>query len=84
MNEDEAKKKWCPMVRAAVSMETGFGSPSGFNAGLTAHGLSKAGSCIGSACMMWRYSRNSSMNIGALEIPSSDGTDGFCGIAGKP
>jgi hypothetical protein len=44
MTEDDAKTKWCPMVRMGD-----MNAPTGINAG------NQAGTtCIGSACMMWR------------------------------
>ena len=42
MTEEEAKKKWCPMVRKIGWKTETCGGPWGY------------GLCIGFACMMWR------------------------------
>jgi hypothetical protein len=50
MTEDEAKKKWCPMIRDCGTYQgmiysgvnSSEGNPAGYN-------------CIASDCMMWRW-----------------------------
>lgn len=41
MTEQEAKTKWCPMVR--------------IDAIVVGDEIHRRGACIGSGCMMWRY-----------------------------
>lgn len=72
MTEDEAKTKWCPMVNgnrdisgARISKEPGAGNI--WNC------------CIGSNCMMWRYSHPEYIRRNEEDKQLS----GFCGIAGR-
>ena len=77
MTEDEAKTRWCPMVRQLYRDENnsvsamnrfGDGQPLGF--------------CIGSACMMFRWHPTL-----MEELPDGKGfatTGCYCGLAGKP
>lgn len=68
MTEEEAKTKWCPMVRM---------KPSGLVADLR-HLPDTL--CLGTACMMWRGTytvedgRHKYLNDG----------EGYCGLAGGP
>ena len=68
MTEEEAKTKWCPMVR--------LGDSGGNNQLLLGGTHSTLGHCIGSACMMWRERRG--YDAGELKL-----TSGYCGLAGK-
>lgn len=75
MTEDEAKTKWCPMVRVA----SGPYVPGTYSVGMLDNQEAK---CIGSACMMWRY-----LNPDVGVTKQTDGTGnahGYCGLAGKP
>lgn len=72
MTEDEAKTKWCPMVRAESA---------------TRHLVdgSVEANCIGSACMMWRtpaikLNGLTMSEIDDLQNISAD--NGYCGLAG--
>lgn len=70
MTEEEAKQKWCPMVRVSVfPTSTGGKLWSNNRQDLEHRNGSK---CLGSACMMWRW-----------HGPYSDRT-GHCGLAGRP
>jgi hypothetical protein len=79
MTEDEAKTKWCPMVRAATLItgvdyhETAVGG-AGCN---RAHPnmMFEGAVCIASDCMMWRW-----IDRGSVSKP----IDGYCGLGGKP
>lgn len=80
MTEDDAKTKWCPMVRFK-SAETGSGPA--FNRGGSPddwHILN----CIGSRCMAWRAemvdANDDPKDIEARWIESGRG---YCGLAGK-
>lgn len=85
MTEDEAKTKWCPMVRNVIAGVTEGPKPliefltnrDSDNLQLSqrdglATSLSK---CIGSACMAWR---------GQPIDGTSPEQHGYCGLAGKP
>lgn len=72
MTEDEAKTKWCPMVR--------FGHVAGM--AINRYAQMQKGAvdswyeqtrCIASECMMWRYN-----------IANATNGPGFCGLAGDP
>ena len=71
MTEQEAKQKWCPMVR----IDTGVSSS--YNAFKAAKEQVNEGRCIGSDCMMWREYRPS-------EMPDADPLYVYCGLGGKP
>ena len=78
MTEEEAKTKWCPMVRFHVIDRVGFdNTPTGRD------GCSDTNvNCIGSACMMFRQYE--------IRVPDNPpgtpvfNTHGYCGLAGKP
>ena len=67
MKEKEARKKWCPMVRASIGCEDNNSSNRGI---MEDNRLPEYAYCFGHTCMMWRW---------IFEI---DG-DGYCGLAGK-
>lgn len=74
MTEDEAKTKWCPMVRHS-------GDGNQFNRGVInpindhLHNQGILCNCVASACMMWQWTGRS--EAGKL-------ITGHCGLAGKP
>lgn len=77
MTPEEAKEKWCPFARVAVT-ET-HGTPA-FNR-VTDRDAKKPGPsvgsfCIADRCMAWRwgYDQNGTLNE----------THGYCGLAGEP
>jgi len=76
MTEDEAKTKWCPMVRYAVLDNDAFDNRAE---------LSKPNRCIASSCMMWRTieikSEKSGDYVTVTVFPEGSG---YCGLAGKP
>ena len=79
MTEEEAKTKWCPMVRHMVYPNT-F-DPSGGN---IPHEYS---CCIASDCMMWRWDEKGGHYITKGTGTSSEKTvhvgTGHCGLGGK-
>lgn len=100
MTEEEAKTKWCPFARVDSDGAAGSnrypeveedGTPSppdSVVAGLT-------NTCIGSACMAWRWERepnqpellnwaNGDMKARCPEATRISATIGFCGLAGQP
>ncbi len=51
MKEEDAKQKWCPMVRCAAGIEDNNAA----NCGETIENRNPPfARCIGSECMMWR------------------------------
>jgi hypothetical protein len=67
MTEDEAKKKWCPMVRTNY-----YGD--GTNRSGTGYDVVAVNCCIGSDCMMW-------VETAPHDIKPLSNT-GYCGLAG--
>ena len=76
MTEDEAKTKWCPMIRFA-----GAGNPVNGGVWSTNRGDDPgdigATKCLASGCMMWRWTFID-------EALTDSKTHGYCGLAGKP
>lgn len=75
MTEDEAKTKWCPMVRHPIFPQEAGGGNLG-------------GKCISSACMMWRWIEDLSWRNRADDEFRRSGRriqheEGYCGLAGK-
>lgn len=76
MTEDEARKKWCPMVRTGLTA----GMAVNHHIGSSRH-IMQAGDvhdetrCVASDCMMWRWR--------VVEVLWVSHTDGYCGLAGK-
>lgn len=85
MTEQEAKTKWCPMYRQAVSID-------GANREWADNRMDGSNpTCIGSACMAWRWFQPGRDPDLAREFPLAPTGDldkrddvGFCGLAGKP
>ena len=67
MTEEEARAKWCPIVRQTPSqLETMTGTA--------------WTNCIGSACMMWRWDgKYRATKAGPMRV--GDGKHGYCGLA---
>lgn len=76
MTEEEAKTKWCPQARI-----DGLTDLPAYNRCIDGS-APKASCCIGSACMMWRWSQQGRQNIashaveGWEHIPAEDSDDG--------
>ena len=86
MTEEEAKTKWCPMVRSLVVNPLGVcAANQAYDDGT--QNIERA-KCKGSQCMMWR-SRNVEVdynyqNRDHLGNVITTRTEGYCGLAGKP
>jgi hypothetical protein len=76
VTEEEAKKKWCPMVRAINHGQTKAAS----NRDIDGDIFNKD-RCIASDCMMWRENKQFIGNQSGTDIYSTDG--GYCGLVGK-
>lgn len=73
--EQEAKGKWCPMVRMPMITDSGRGPDAATAINTTpdgARGPASGTNCIGRRCMMWRW----------MGRPSANNITGYCGIAG--
>lgn len=76
--ESQARKKWCPMVRA-LALHEGKVVGVGANAGLKMRSDpdNKYARCIASDCMMWRWQR--------VDVSTrNEDMPGHCGLAGAP
>lgn len=87
MTEEEAKTKWCPMVRVYTFADDDY--PKRIE--LMQRERNEAGNhCIGSACMMWRWAQGAGRiapihdRPGFLQIEFEHPGAGYCGLAGKP
>ena len=84
MIEDEAKTKWCPMVRVAIDGTFLINNRNQVNA----EDKGRA-TCIGSECMAWRWHlQTKPMEYGMLNVSGGPDeyseTEGYCGLAGNP
>jgi hypothetical protein len=80
MTEQEAKSKWCPMVRFQIGPQDATWQGTAYdNRGQAMNGWSTC-LCIASECMMWREDRNYSNGI---NTPTYVVIGGYCGLAGK-
>lgn len=72
MTEDEAKTKWCPMVRCDEMHNRGQANrPDG------------SYNCIASGCMMWRWDKNEIRHPDSGRVVDTKNADtGYCGVAG--
>lgn len=69
MTEDEARKKWCPMVR--TGLVHGMAVNHHIDMEPKGQGVHDETRCIASECMMWRWI-------------TGDKIEGYCGLAGLP
>jgi hypothetical protein len=90
MTEEEAKQKWCPMVRLlSVNDKVNFNRNYDGEIFNTTH-------CIASDCMMWRETRTETIKTGRFEKIKNKDTGmyesspeydvikfGYCGLGGK-
>lgn len=74
ITEEEAKTKWCPMVRThIVNVKDYYGDTTA--AGSAVNKCTKRSVCIASACMMWRWVDGEMVNF-----PLACGYGVFCGM----
>lgn len=84
MTEDEAKTKWCPMVRmATIVPELKAAMPPHNRMNLLLEAEPEQLCCIGSDCMMWKLLKpvfvESQIAAGTYEYERFDG-GGDCGL----
>jgi hypothetical protein len=77
MNEQEAKTKWCPMVRFQIGNNDNVWQ----GIALTNRGKEMRSPefvmCIASNCMMWRW------NINTADANGVKYEEGYCGLGGN-
>jgi len=71
MTEDEARTKWCPMVRLAGGVDWTGSSNSDAQ---TPYNKSPLHCCIASDCMMWRIE---------YDMQTLEPIGGYCGLADR-
>ena len=90
LTEDQAKTKWCPMVRYVPARKFSFGRIKvAVNRWLDSDEtqLSPMPSCcIGSDCMAWRWECTGAVGYFAdgTAVEGDHKESGYCGLAGKP
>jgi len=75
MTEDEARNKWCPMVR--------YGNEAGCNRNSMPNGCTSPVNCIASDCACWVWDRDSAFVNGKLQDNVKLNT-GHCGLIQCP
>lgn len=75
--ESEAKKKWCPFVRAGMYGEGAAAIRMIAVNRDPRQELPELAPCLGSGCMAWRVK-------GELVKPAGSVVLGYCGLAGEP
>jgi hypothetical protein len=80
MTEDEAKTKWCPMVRHEGE-EHGSFNRGGISDPINSFGIAKGYGCgcIASGCMIWREDLTREEAQNGYQAKS-----GHCGLGGLP
>jgi len=69
MTEEQAKQKWCPMVRAADN--TSDNNSANASASVDGDGRNPPyARCIGSNCMMWRQDTGQNVGECGLTMPA--------------
>lgn len=87
--EAEAAEVWCPLSRVSVLPQGSNLPPSpAFNRTMKAEKFAcpKAGMCIGSQCMAWRWKLLGDGGVGLPEAKYGGGKEpvGYCGQFGHP
>ena len=73
LTENEAKTKWCPLIRVAADEDCNRNMP--------------GTECIASDCMAWRWSNRNKGHTGESDqygMPIEVPVFGWCGLAGRP
>lgn len=78
MTEDQAKTKWCPMVR--TGMVAGMAVNHHVDMQPHGDGVYNQTRCIASACMLWRWLQSPPANKTSKEVNPI--WQGYCGLAG--
>ncbi len=81
MTEEEAKQRWCPFASSRVVQQPLGGTDNKIHSFNSDDGEVHT-TCLGSACMAWRWYKDNRQEIGECEIDAPE--RGYCGLAGKP
>lgn len=82
MTEDEAKKRWCPMVRVIVTPQCVEWQQRALTNRISfVESGSSESNCIASDCMAWRWEDDL---IAEEYRPKKKSNKGYCSLAGKP
>ena len=76
MTEEEAKTKWCPMVRFHKGMDGDV-----YCSRPTGTATDDSALCIASDCMMWRYVDYEYVIPNSVPPSSKGKLEGYCGLA---
>ena len=68
MTEQEAKKKWCPLLQIITQIRWNNTD-------------TDSKKCIASGCMLWVWDADYSACQGGIQIPDKSTTEGHCGLA---
>jgi hypothetical protein len=82
MTEDEARMRWCPMVRSGDSLREvaeNRDCQGGLIIEKTGHGV-KWNCCIASACMMWQWYQVGTY-LSNEDVVKKIHEHGFCGLS---
>ncbi|CAB4223482.1 hypothetical protein UFOVP1670_73 [uncultured Caudovirales phage] len=88
MNEETAKTKWCPMVRANLNMAPPRPLRAPGPNDLPLDRNPPESRCIASACMMWKWRNATEGADGKLYMPAQSESEnrqpyGYCGLSGS-
>lgn len=83
MTKQEAKEKWCPMVRNIMTPQDSTWRNKAMTNRLdfVENGFTES-RCIASDCMMWRWSIVGATVNGVYD--DNYPVEGYCGLGGKP
>ena len=83
MTEQEAKTKWCPMVRVTMTPQDSTWQNQAMTnrMAFVKHGLTES-RCIASDCMMWRWGQKGAFVNGKYD--DNYPVKGYCGLGGRP
>ena len=70
MTEEEAKKKWCPMVRTGLTMGMAVNHHIDMMPG--GQGVHDETRCIASDCMMWRFTTTGYCGLAGVLVARAD------------
>ena len=82
MTQEEAKTKWCPMVRTGLVAGMAVNHHAGSRLDAPPQGgVHDETRCVASACMMWRWD---SLPASGSVVHAAYEPKGYCGLAGAP
>jgi hypothetical protein len=82
MTEQEAKEKWCPMIRFQIGPDNAAWQGVAYTNRGEEMRPPESVRCIASECMMWRWSIVGATVNGVYD--DNYPVEGYCGLGGKP